>query len=121
MHAVGDGGAHVEPEPRYQVLGPLWALWHRHWLVEEEAARGDLLLGCGRRLLLHDVPPLRAPGRAAAAAARALRVAERQAHLEGEVGAQEIGEVGAVGLDHELLLVLTQAQMVEQEIASGIA
>ena len=88
----------------------------------EEAAVGcGLLPGSVDGLFLLDVPPLRAPRRLAATAARALRVAERQPHLEREVGAQEVGKVGAVGLDDELLLVLAEAQMVEQDVARFIA
>ena len=74
-----------------------------------------------RRLLVHDVPPLWASRRLAAVAARAFRVAERQPHLEGEIGAQEVRHVGAVGLNDQPFLILAQAQMIEQHIARRIA
>ena len=77
--------------------------------------------GAGRRLLFRDVPPLCAFRRLAAVAARAFRVAERQPHLEGEIGAQEVRHVGAIGLNDEPLLILAQAQMIEQEVARRIA
>ena len=59
--------------------------------------------------------------RLAAAAARALRVAERQPHLEREIRAQEIRKVGAVGAKDDLHLVFAETQMVEQDIARSIA
>ena len=62
--------------------------------------RRDILFGRRRRtrdLGMFDVEPLVALRRLAAEAARAIRIAERQPHLEGKIGAQEIDEVGAVG------------------------
>ena len=53
--------------------------------------------------------------------ARAFRVAERQPHLEGEIGAQEVRHVGAVRLNDQPFLILAQAQMIEQHIARRIA
>src|SRR5262249_56246219 len=55
----------------------------------------------GRRLEILNVPPPVAFRPLAAATARALRVAERQPHLERKIGAPEVGEDGAVGTnDH---------------------
>ena len=68
-----------------------------------------------------DVPPVVAPRRLAAAAARALRVPERQPHLECEIRAQEVRKVGAVGANDEPHLVFAETQMVEQEIARLVA
>ena len=73
----------------------------------------------GSRIL--NVPPLGTPWRLAAVAARALRVAERQPHLEREIRAQKVGEVGAVGTNDHPHLVFAQTQIVEQEIARSIA
>ena len=50
-----------------------------------------------RHLGMLNVEPLVAFRRRAAGAARAIRIAERQPHLEGEIGAQEVDEIGAVG------------------------
>ena len=87
--------------------------------------RGDLFRRGGRRgarlLEVLNVPPLVALRPLAGAAARALRVAERQPHLEREIGAQEIWEVGAVGANDEPHLVFAQTQMVEQDIARPVA
>ena len=44
-----------------------------------------------------DVEPLRTFRRPAGEAARATRIAERQSHLVGKIGAQEVDEVGAIG------------------------
>ena len=46
-----------------------------------------------RDLGMLDIEPLVALRRSAAVAARAVRIAKRQAHLEGEIGAQEINEI----------------------------
>jgi len=59
--------------------------------------------------------------RVAAAAARAIRVAERQPHLEGKICAQKVRKLGAVGAKDESHLVFAEAQIVEQEIARSIA
>ena len=64
-----------------------------------------------------DIEPLETLRRLAAATARAVRIAERQTHLVGEIGAQEIDEVGAVGTQAGACVVFAAAQMVEQEIA----
>ena len=74
-----------------------------------------------RRPRILNAQPLRALRRLAAAAARAFRVPERQPHLEGEVRAQEIRKVGAVGAKDDLHLVFAETQMVEQEIARAVA
>jgi hypothetical protein len=74
-----------------------------------------------RRLEVLDVEPLRTGRRAPAAAACALRIAERQSHLEREIGAQEIRQVGAVGAKHGLHRVLAETQMIEQHIARLVA
>ncbi len=74
-----------------------------------------------RRFFVDDVPPLRASRRLAAVAAGALRIAERQAHLESEIGAQEVRHVGAVGLDDESLLVLAETEIVEEDVARAVA
>src|SRR5262249_14826949 len=84
----------------------------------ENTGRSGLSLRlCGlygaRLVRIENVPPLVAFRRLAAAAARAHRVAVREAHLEREISAQEIGEIGAVGLDHDSHLILANAQMVE--------
>ncbi len=127
LHAVGDGPPQIKSEPRHEPLRSLRnpRRGRRNWLVEhpEQAAagRGSLFGRGGRRFLFLDVPPLGTFRRVAAAAARALRVAERQPHLEREIGAQEVGKVGAVGANDEPLLVFAQTQMVEQEIALPIA
>src|SRR5450759_3402192 len=70
---------------------------------------------------MHNVEPLEALRRMAAAAARARRVAERQPHLEREIGAQEVRHVGAVGAHHESGLVLAETQIIEHDIARPIA
>ena len=88
------------------------------------AAAGAATVVLGRRwarLEILDVPPREAPRRLAAAAARALRVAERQPHLEREIGAQEVRKVGAVGANDHLHRVFVETQMVEQEIARPVA
>src|SRR5262245_12115869 len=70
-----------------------------------------------RRLEILNVPPRVALGSFAGATARAFRVAERQAHLEREIGAQEVRQVGAVGTNNESHRVFTQTQMVEKDVA----
>src|SRR5262245_20592197 len=74
-----------------------------------------------RWLELLNVPPREALRRLAADAARAFRVPERQPHLECEIRAQKVREVGTVGTNDEPHLVFAQAQMVKQEIARSIA
>jgi len=64
-----------------------------------------------------DVEPLVALRRFAAEAARAVRIAERQSHLEREISPQEVDEIGAVGTEAGLRIVLAASQIVEQEIA----
>ncbi len=84
---------------------------------------GVHLLGRRRRtrhLGVLDIEPLIAFRRLAAHAARAVRIAERQSHLESEIGTQEIDEVGAIGLAGSDI-VLAAAEIVEQEIARLIA
>ena len=83
-----------------------------------------ILLGRRRRTRdfgMLDVEPLIAFRRPAAETARAIRIAERQSHLEGEIGAQEIDEVGAVRSEPGLRRVLVAAEIVVQEITRGIA
>ncbi len=75
----------------------------------------------GEEVSILNVPPRVASRRLAGAAARALRVPERQPHLEGEIRAQEVWKVGAVGPDDQPHLVFAETQMVEQEIARSIA
>ena len=70
-----------------------------------------------RPFRIEHVEPLEAPRRIAVAA-RALRVAVGQAHLPGEIGAQEVRQVGAVRTDGDVGLVFLQAQMIEQHVAS---
>ena len=86
--------------------------------------RRDFLFGRRRRardLGMLDVEPLVALRRLAAGAARAIRIAERQPHLEGEIGAQEVDEVGAVGAKADRHVVFAETQIVEQEIARSVA
>ena len=73
--------------------------------------------GARRRVGIWNAEPLRALRRRAAAAARALRVAERQPHLEGEIGAQEVGRSAQSGRMTMPHLVFAEAQMVEQDVA----
>ena len=85
------------------------------------AGRGILLRGRRRRrFLVLDVPPLWAFRRLTAVTARAFRIAERQPHLEGEIGAKEIRDVGAVGLQDEAFVVLAKIEIVEQDVARAI-
>src|SRR2546430_17637670 len=92
-------------------------LFWRSW-----ALRCDCWFGRRRRrFLLFDVPPLGAPRSLAAAAARALRISEWQPHLEREIRAHEVWEVGAVGAKDHLHRVFAEIQMVEQEIARWVA
>jgi uncharacterized protein (UPF0261 family) len=56
-----------------------------------------------------------------AAAARAFRVAVRQAHLEGEIGAQKVRQVGTVGANDHVDFVFAQTQVIEQHVARAIA
>ena len=91
---------------------------HLHWATGRDylfGRRGET------RLLILNVPPRGALRRLAAAAARALRVAERQPHLEREIRAQEVRKVGAVGANEEPHLVFAETQVVEQDIARSIA
>ncbi len=74
-----------------------------------------------RWLLILDVEPSRARRRLAATATRAFRIAERQSHLEREVGAQEVRKIGAIGPDDHSHLVLAQAEVIEQHIARAVA
>ena len=74
-----------------------------------------------RRLEILNVPPGVALRSLAGPTARAFCVAERQAHLEREVGAQEVWQVGAVGTNNESHRVFPQTEMVEQDIARAIA
>src|SRR5262249_54387538 len=54
-------------------------------------------------------------------AAAAFGVAEREPELPCEVGAEEVGQVGAVGLEAKpACAVLAEAEMVVQEIALGV-
>src|SRR6516165_12581912 len=99
MDAVGNRSPDVMAERWYQARRP--ARRCAHWIGNRcgphpwVARRGNRRRG-GSGLLLLNVPPGIALRRLAAAAARALRVPERKPHLESEIGAQEIGEVGAV-------------------------
>ena len=70
---------------------------------------------------MHDVEPLVALRRRAAGAARAIRIAERQPHLVGEIGAQEIDEVGAIGAQAQRSIVFAETEIVEQQIARPVA
>ena len=74
-----------------------------------------------RRLGILNAEPLEALRRLAAAAARALRVPERQPHLEREIRAQKVRKVGAVRAKDEPHLVFAESQMIEQDIARSIA
>src|SRR5262249_46495735 len=74
----------------------------------------------GRRLEILNVPPPVAFRPLAAATARALRVAERQPHLEREIGAQEVGKISAVGANDHAHRVFAQTQVVEQDIAPPV-
>src|SRR4029079_4735097 len=65
--------------------------------------------------------PLIALRRLAAAAARALRISERQTHLECEIRTQKVRKVGAVGTISEPYLVSATTQMIEQKITRPIA
>ena len=79
--------------------------------------RDDVFRRDRARLFVLDIPPDRASRSFAAAAARAFRVAVGQAHLECEIGAQEIRKVGAIGTDEQIDLVFLQAEMIVQQIA----
>ncbi len=76
-----------------------------------------------RRILVGE--EARAARRARVGAAVAVAEAERQAELPGEVGAQEIRQIGAVGRGGDgglvLRIVLAQAEEVHQEVALRIA
>ena len=86
-----------------------------HRQITRERGRQPALLG-GRGI--DDAEPLRAGRRLAA---RAPRIAERQAHLEGEIGAQIVHHVGAVGLQRHRDFVFAEAERVEQDVARFIA
>ena len=62
-----------------------------------------------------------AVGGRAAAAARAVRVAEGKPHLVSEIGAQEVDEIGAVGTHRRDGLVLVLAEMIVKHIARAVA
>ena len=88
------------------------------------ARRCVRLFGRRRRtglLGMLNVEPLVALRRRAAAAARAIRIAERQSHLECEIRAQKVDEVGAVGANGPDHVVFAETQIVEQEIARAVA
>ena len=135
MNAVGDGRAQILAESRREAQSLQrrksahwrdYRLWRRRLEHFHDAGGGrDPLLGWGfgRRWWLEilDVPPSVAFRPLAAAAARTLRVSERQPHLEREIGAQEVGKIGAVGANHHPHRVFAQTQMVEQDIARSIA
>ena len=93
--------------------------WHRRRGVGKRSG-SDFLFGRRRRprdfRMLH-VEPLVALRWLAAGAARAIRIAERQAHFVGEIGAQEVDEIGAIGTKAGLRIILAATQIVEQEIA----
>ena len=124
MDAVGDGPAQIVAERRREPqllgaarlsvwraaaarIGPAAARPAAEQSSRRTERRGDLLRreAEARGSSVLNVPPLVALRRLAAAAARALRIAERQPHLEGEIGAQEIWKVGAVGANDEPHLV----------------
>ena len=66
--------------------------------------------------------PAPAARRLAATAAAALGVAERESELPREVGAQEVGQVGAIRLEAKpAFAVLAEAEVVVEEVALGIA
>src|SRR5579864_5995844 len=65
-----------------------------------------------------DIEPLATPRRLAA---RAIRIAERQPHLEGKIGPQEIDEVGTVRPQAGLRIVFVAAKIIEQKIARLVA
>ena len=132
MDAVGDGRAQIMAERRARARRPrrrpggraCGGLRDRPGWRSMSSGLPDATLcsgGGGTRLLVLDVPPRVALRRLAAAAARALRVPERQPHLEREIRAQEVRKVGAVGTDDEPHLVFAETQMVEQEIARLVA
>src|SRR5262249_58172231 len=91
----------------------------RDWFTEQAerpCRRGHGLCrnrGGLRRFLILNVPPLRTFRRRAAASARAFRIAERQPHLEGKIGAQKIGNIGTVRLHDEPFLVLAEPKRIE--------
>ena len=87
-----------------------------YWDSPDFVVRGRMG-GSGRRLEILDVKPLLARRRPAATAARAQRIAERQAHLESEVRAQEIRKVRAVRAQHDLHRVFAETEMIEQDVA----
>src|SRR6185437_2193212 len=108
MDGIGDGRLHVAPDRGGE---PGMFYRSRAFLAGWRGVRAFEIL---------DTEPLVAFRRLAAAAARTFRVAERQTHLEGEIGAQEIRKIGAVGAIDEAHLVLAEAQMIEQDIALAI-
>src|SRR5262249_46334570 len=130
MDAVGDRRAQIlaessrEPQPlqrRESAHG-----WDGRWDDRRakhlhDRGRGNPLLWRrflrGPRLENLNVPPRVALGYLAGATARAFGVAERQAHLEREIGAQEVRQIGAVGPNKESHRVFAQTQMVEKDIA----
>ena len=100
-------------------------------LAERSCEPGPHLLHCQRRrhagsnelrcLEILNAEPLVALRRLAATAARALRVPERQPHLEREIRAQKVRKVGTVRANNEPNLVFAETQLIEQEIARSIA
>ena len=106
MDAVGDGPPEYRPNhaasPAACGAPATLASGHRRGAARRpetspRAAAACLPAGGRERALVLDAPPLVASWRPAAAAARALRVAERQPHLEREIRPQEVRKVGAVG------------------------
>src|SRR6185295_19474117 len=94
MDAIGDG-AQILAEPRGEAeLRPRRDRLAGTLRERDVDGAGDLLR-LWRRLDVLDVPPGEALRPLAGAAARALRIAERQSHFESEVRAQEVGKVGA--------------------------
>src|SRR6202034_1912164 len=114
----GDGAeiaAERRREPR--ALFRLRFLLARGRLVRRVAPRRLRgLIPCPRLMHL-SADPAEAFWRVAAAAARALRIAERQPHLEREIGAQEIRQIGTVWPQHDAHLVFAETQIIEQDIA----
>ena len=119
MHRIGDGRLHnngrtTPRAPRFRCAAP----GRRGFLLVRAATTA---VACSGGVRDSAAEPLEAFRRLAAAAARALRVAKWQTHLEREIGAQEIRQVGAVGANDEPHLIFAQTQMVEQDIARLIA
>src|SRR6185312_6917745 len=119
LHAISNRRSQIITESWHEPLR-FWGdprYRRRNWLAENPehvGSGGDFLCGrCERRFLVLNVPPLGAFRRLAPAAARALRVAKWQSHLEGEIRAQKIWKVGTVGLNYERLLIFMQTQMIE--------